>query len=201
LSRLWYPNEEGVTIARFAMSVAVPLILLAPFLLGFLVPKVPVFLVSMILLAAVILLRAIILVRGAYTLPVTEDNICKHRNISPDQQRTFRVIGFILPFVSTLILLFKPELFAISFSISVIIAVIFLAFSGISLGTFVCVAGLYFCLSFLLVTVQAGITMTLGMTMLIWGLVLPSSYANLVNTRKVIADNRTELPKEQGNSF
>lgn len=196
MSRLWYPNEEDVTIARFAMSVAAPVILLAPFLLGFLAPKAPVFLVSMVIMAAVILLRAIILVRGAYTLPISEDDICKHRNISPDWRRTFRVIGFTLPIASTLILLFKPELFAISFGISVIIAVIFLAFSGISLSTFVCVAGLYFGLSFLLATVQTGMTTALGMTMLIWGLVLPSSYANLVTVTRAIA----ESPKEQGNA-
>jgi hypothetical protein len=190
-----------VAIARLALSMAAPLMLLAPFLLGSLVPKTPAFLMTMILLAAIILFRAMILVRGAHTLPVTEDNIGKYRNISPGSQRTFRIIGFTLPFVSTLILPFKPELFAISFNITVIIAIIFLAFSGISLNAFVCLAGVYFCLSFLLVSIQAGMTMTLGMTMLIWGLVLPSSYANLVNVRKVIEEDKSEPPKEQGNTF
>jgi hypothetical protein len=186
MKRLWYPTEDDVNMARIAIYITVPIILVVSLVITFLIPRVSVIgmNVALALFALVMLLRGLVMIRGASTLPIEEADIEKYKAISKQYRQVCKTVGVILPFASTLLLLFKRDLFPFGFGVSAIFSTIFLGLSGIASTVFVYVVIVLSTVSVILLAPESGVIEALQLVVIAWGIVTPHTFRILIKMRK-----------------
>lgn len=184
LRRLWYPTDNDVLLSRLALILVLPAGLLPFLLIGFLLPDSPTFGVFLVVFFVVLLVRAVILVRGAYTLPIKEEDIDKHKAMSERSRQTFRVVGFILPLTSTFTFLVKPEAFLVSFSALVALSIVILGLCAVRPAVFAYMVACYTVVSFSLAAIQLSVIPAVLLVATCGGIIIPMGFSALVKTRR-----------------
>jgi len=184
LRRLWYPTDNDVLLSRLAIILVFPAALFPFLLIGFLLPDSLTFRVFSGVFFMVVLARAVILVRGAYTLPIKEEDIDKYNAMSERSRQSFRVVGFILPLASTFTLLVKPEAFLISFSTLATLSVVLLGLCAARPAVFAYTVAGYTVISFTLAAIQLSVIPALWLVAIFGGIIIPMGFSTLVKTRR-----------------
>ena len=183
LRRLWGPTDNDFLLFRLAGLLVLPAVLLLLLPIDFLLPDSLASRISLGVFVMVVLVRGVILVRGAYTLPVGEADIDKYKAMSERSRQTFRVAGFVLPLASTAILLFKPELFLVSFGTSAFLSIVFLSISLVATAVFTLVVVVLSAISFTVVAIQDSMGSAL-VTLILVGVIVPQAFSTFVKTRR-----------------